>query len=385
MSNLPPIGIFATGAHHAAGTHLLPTLAQKAHSLQRFSDDFPTAVGRIDGALEDALNERAASDRHFRRLDRTAQLAIQTGEAALKQLQQDRLPNPLACIVASSRGPTLNWETQHALYMQQPEGRMSPFASPTTTPGHLASALQQQLGLTGPAFSLSMTCSSGLWALGNAMAWIRAGWVDAALAGGTEAAISGFTLAQMHSLKVLNHLPEHEPDAAFPSRPFAAGERNTMALGEGAALFVLAPSTNLNQTPQALIGGFGFGSEQIPNHAGITAHGGNLTTAMRMACGEHRPDVILTHAPGTHKGDAAELQAIRAVFGQAHPAVYSNKWCIGHTFGAAGAISVAQAVEMLAADRCPDMPYATDCARAVSGVKSVLVNAVGFGGWRPVC
>ncbi|MFW5658511.1 MAG: beta-ketoacyl synthase N-terminal-like domain-containing protein [Bacteroidota bacterium] len=382
MSHPFPIGIFSMGALHAAGesaADLQAALSGARACLSAFDDEHSTAVGRLHATAAKRLALREHTDRHFRRLDRTAQLAILAGEDALKALSDIGLApaQRTATLIASSRGPTLNWEREHSLYIDYTEQaeRLSPFASPTTTPGHLSSAVQQALGLTGPAFSLSMTCSSGLWAVANAITWLHAGWVDAALAGGTEAALSGFTLAQMASLKVLNQ----QPDAPYPSTPFAAGGQNSMALGEGAALFWLAPLDDTDAKPLARIVGFGFGSEQIPNHAGITAEGGNLRTAMQMACGDVRPDLILAHAPGTIKGDAAELAAIHECFGQQMPAVYSNKWCIGHTFGAAGALNLAQAVQVLASGACPALPYLPE-AQATQDVKRVLINAVGFGG-----
>src|SRR3546814_2855609 len=81
---------------------------------------------------------------------------------------------------------------------------------------------------------------------------------------------------------------------------------------------------------------------------------------MKMALEGHDPasvDVAVLHVPGTRRGDSAELSAIDAVFGTQKPLLTSNKWKIGHTFGASGALSLEFALLMLQHDRFIDVPY----------------------------
>ena len=68
-------------------------------------------------------------------------------------------------------------------------------------------------------------------------------------------------------------------------------------------------------------------------------------------------DAIITHAPGTIHGDAAELNAIYRVFGDVHPIILSNKWMIGHTFGASAALSVELGIHILHNQEYSDFPY----------------------------
>ncbi len=72
---------------------------------------------------------------------------------------------------------------------------------------------------------------------------------------------------------------------------------------------------------------------------------------MKMAMGDlpsAEIDAIVMHAPGTIKGDLSEINAIKAIFGEQLPALTTNKWKLGHTFGASGTLSMELAMLMLA-------------------------------------
>jgi 3-oxoacyl-(acyl-carrier-protein) synthase len=85
------------------------------------------------------------------------------------------------------------------------------------------------------------------------------------------------------------------------------------------------------------------------------------------------------HAPGTIKGDLTEYRAIEKLFGNNLPLLTTNKWKIGHTFGASGILSVEMAILMLQNKQFISTPFfnQTSDSRAI---RKVLVNAVGFGG-----
>jgi 3-oxoacyl-(acyl-carrier-protein) synthase len=103
---------------------------------------------------------------------------------------------------------------------------------------------------------------------------------------------------------------------------------------------------------------------------------------MQMALGKIKPeevDVIVMHAPGTVKGDLSEYKAIEKVFGNSKPALTSNKWKLGHTFGASGMLSVELAILMLKEQEFIGVPFVSHSPEPKQ-IKKVLVNAVGFGG-----
>ena len=152
-----------------------------------------------------------------------------------------------------------------------------------------------------------------------------------------------------------------------------------MILGEGAASFCLELESD---RALAHITGIGYGTETIKHGASISADALCLQQSMRMAIEGHNPesvDAIILHSPGTIKGDNSEMNAIRAVFSQNRPLLTSNKWKIGHTFGASGALSMEMALLMLKYNQFIQPPYLAT-QHPNSPLKKILINAVGFGG-----
>lgn len=84
----------------------------------------------------------------------------------------------------------------------------------------------------------------------------------------------------------------------------------------------------------ALITGIGYATEPLEHNISISTGALCFQHSMQMSLqntdlGEI--DAIVMHAPGTIKGDMAELRAIKTVFGNHRPALTNNKWKIGHT------------------------------------------------------
>ena len=290
----------------------------------------------------------------------------------------------IAVSIGSSRGATHLLEEYHAGFLA--ERRVPAAASPLTTLGNVASWVAFAVGQPGSAaLSHSSTCSSAFQALGNAVAWLRAGLADRFLAGGAEAPLTEFTLAQMRAIGIYSPYPAAE----WPCRP-GAGRPATFGLGEGAAVFGLERGS---RTALAAAGetafvleSVGFGFEAIASKTGLSADGQHFQQAMRAALRQagHEAsavDAVVLHSPGTPAGDAAERAALRAVLGETLPPLLSNKWRIGHTLGASGALSLDFALDVLATQQWPAPPFATDLAAAPDRpIRRILVNAAGFGG-----
>jgi 3-oxoacyl-(acyl-carrier-protein) synthase len=85
------------------------------------------------------------------------------------------------------------------------------------------------------------------------------------------------------------------------------------------------------------------------------------------------------HAPGTLKGDTSEYKAIQKIFGDTLPMLTTNKWKIGHTFGASGLLNLELALLMLQHQTFIGIPYAPE-SHLRPQLRNVLINAVGFGG-----
>ena len=90
-------------------------------------------------------------------------------------------------------------------------------------------------------------------------------------------------------------------------------------------------------------------------------------------------DAIVMHAPGTVKGDQSEYKAIQKIFGATLPLLTTNKWKLGHTFGASGMLSVELALLMLQHQTFIGVPFTLSQTHETP-LRKILINAVGFGG-----
>jgi 3-oxoacyl-(acyl-carrier-protein) synthase len=356
-------------------------------------------VAQLPDATETAVAALQRSHPAYRQLDRTvllALLAARQAAAAAGWLPQAHVfeqpatgsqPSAIAVSIGSSRGATGRLEQFHADFLA--DGAVPVAASPLTTLGNVASWVAFDAGSTGgAALSHSSTCSSAFQALGNATAWLRAGMATRFLAGGTEAPLTDFTLAQMQALGIYS---PYAP-AEWPCRP-GAGRPSTFVLGEGAAVFALekVATSALTAEKQAgrpvfVLEGVGFGFEAIASKTGLSPDGQHFQQAIGQAlqqanCAPAAIDAVVLHSPGTPAGDASERAALRAVFGKELPPLLSNKWLLGHTLGASAALSLDFALHVLATQQWPAAPFTTDLAKvAPHPIRRILVNAAGFGG-----
>ncbi|MBQ1794590.1 MAG: beta-ketoacyl-[Treponema sp.] len=114
--------------------------------------------------------------------------------------------------------------------------RLPPLTAPLALNSEAAANVSMYFGITGPSWTLSTACASGTDALGLALDMIRAGRIDMALAGGSDANITGFNIGCYQVLQALTSSFNDNPKAA--SRPFDKN-RSGFVMGEGAAILVL--------------------------------------------------------------------------------------------------------------------------------------------------
>jgi 3-oxoacyl-(acyl-carrier-protein) synthase len=276
--------------------------------------------------------------------------------------------------IGSSRGATDLFEQHFEEYLTT--GKAQTLASPTTTLGNISSWVAHDLQTEGPEISHSITCSTALHAVLNGVAWLRSGMADKFLVGGSEAPLTDFTIAQMRALKIYSRSEENYPNRALDLEK----KQNTLILGEGAGVCCLEIGKKENAL--AFIEGIGYATEILEHNISISAEADCFQKSMRMALANtnlSEVDVIVMHAPGTIKGDLTEYKAIEKVFGNNLPLLTTNKWKIGHTFGASGILSLELAILMLQHNQFVGVPFAKE-QNAKQPIRKVLVNAVGFGG-----
>ncbi|NQX85534.1 MAG: beta-ketoacyl synthase [Flavobacteriaceae bacterium] len=276
--------------------------------------------------------------------------------------------------IGSSRGATALFEKYYQSFLEKSTSET--LSSPTTTLGNISSWVAQDLKSKGPDISHSITCSTGLHALLNGVAWLQSGMADQFLIGASEAALTDFTIAQMQALRVYAKRNIEYPCKALDLHK----NHNTMVLGEAAASICL--EKEISEKTIAIINGVGYATESISHNASISAEATCFQDAMKMAIKDKEIseiDIVITHTPGTIKGDIAEIKAIEKVFDKNKPAITTNKWKLGHTFATSGLLSLELAVLMLQHQEFISVPYLKEQDKPKQ-IRNIIVNAVGFGG-----
>ena len=318
------------------------------------------------------LDTLISENKNFQHLDRSVQLALLCSRS-LKRVDKRTAVN-----IGSSRGATALWEKNYDRFRES--GTAPTTSSPLTTLGNISSWVAQDLSLQGTAFSHSITCATASHSILNAIAWLQSGMTQSMIVGGSEAPLTDFTISQMKALRIYSRENDTIPCKALD----VDKNHNSMILGEAAALFLLSRKS---EKSLAKIVGYGSAIEQLNSATSVTESGESLQESMRQAIKDHKSeeiDVIITHAPGTIKGDLAEYRAIKAVFGKKHPHLCNNKWQLGHTLGASSALNLAMAIEMLQTETIFKVPFLKESflnPRNEQRVpQRILINATGFGG-----
>lgn len=336
-------------------------------------------VGSLSTEIEQDLGHFIQANPFVQKLDRSVQMALFSAKYLSSNLQHVATER-LGVSIGSSRGATTFLEKSIIEHHLNHSSKTSLLTSPTTTSGNLASSVAHYIGSTGLVVDHSMTCSTAFQAITNGIAWIKAGFADAVVAGGAEAPLTPYTIAQLEALGIYSK--DHH--AKYPCRPLSIEEnkKNTMTLGEGAALFVIEKKQESDiQSGDIIIEGIGFSNEITPSLTGMTENGDALQRSMKMACRGHIVDMVITHTPGTIKGDKAEINAIKSVFADQMPLLYANKWKLGHTYGASAAFSLISAIAALKSKTQLCMPYAAFGLKENALIpKKILINSAGFGG-----
>jgi 3-oxoacyl-(acyl-carrier-protein) synthase len=360
-------------------------------------------VAEIPSEIRSEIEVLRKSEIKYKALDETVLLSILVSRQAIKNAGWKTGDN-FGINIGSSRGATQLFEKHHKEFLET--GKTATLTSPTTTLGNISSWVAHDLKNNGPEISHSITCSTALHAVLNAVAWLQSGMANKFLVGGSEAPLTDFTIAQMNALKIYskalrqaqcdnsksinNNVYECHAEfvEAYPCRAFDLTKtKNTMVLGEAAAVACLEIGENKNAL--AYIEGIGYATDDIEHNISISEEANCFQKSMKMALQNTNlsdVDAIVMHAPGTLKGDSSEYKAIKKVFGtstssaQAQiPMLTTNKWKVGHTFGASGMLNIEMAILMMQHNQFIEVPFA-EKQTIRKQINKVLINAVGFGG-----
>lgn len=288
-----------------------------------------------------------------RQVDRFSQFGLVAGQLALA----DALLVPgtgggaaadrIGIYLGSALGGIAYAEAQHERYLERGIRSVAPNLALAVFGGAAPANLGIALDVHGPILSTANSCASGAVAIGEALAAIRRGDVDAAIAGGVEVPLSPLAFGAFDIIRALS--AGHNDDAPHAARPFDAA-RDGFVMGEGAALLVLEEASAAaarGATPYAEVRGYAATSDAYhmvqPRPDGRQAA---RAASLALADAEVSPDAIdyvNAHASSTPIGDVAEGRALALALGSraASVPVSGTKALYGHPLGASGAIEAA--------------------------------------------
>lgn len=332
-------------------------------------------------------------------LDRVSQLAVAAAEMARSDAGiQEVDPVRVGVFVGCGMGGAISIET--AFRSHATSGRVPPLSIPAGMGNAPAAHIAMRGGFKGPVLSYCVACASSAVAIAEAGKSIRAGEIDVAFAGGTEAMLLP---AIVRAWQALQTLATPDPERIETScRPFAL-DRSGFVLAEGAAFLVLESAERAERRSARVyadLAGSGMSCDAThltkPDSAGqARAISGALSSAHLQPA-----DVGYCNAHGTATpaGDVVECDALRSVWGDdiAGLRVSSTKSMHGHLLGGAGALEAVITVLALHRGQIPPTAFCTrpdpKCAvplvreqgEAAPELRAAISNSFAFGGTNVV-
>jgi 3-oxoacyl-[acyl-carrier-protein] synthase II len=288
-----------------------------------------------------------------RRLDRFSQFGLAAGRAAIADARlrpgQRGSPEPerIGIYLGSALGGIAFAEEQHERYLERGIRSVAPTLALAVFGGAAPANIGIDLGVRGPILSTANSCASGGVALGEALGAIRAGEIDAAIAGAVECPLSPLAFGAFDIIRALSSGANDEPGRAC--RPFD-GERDGFVMCEGAGLLVLEEAEIAERrgaVPYAELRGYGASSDAFhmvqPRPDGSEAARAATIALADAGVEPAEVDYVNAHASSTPIGDVAEARAIRLALAEraATVPVSGTKALYGHPLGASGAIEAA--------------------------------------------
>lgn len=351
-------------------------------------------AAEVKGFQPETVLDRQAA----RRMGRFTQFAMVSARQALASSGLERTKVDLdrcGVIISSGIGGIAITEAEHERGKEKGWDRISPFYIPTTIANMAAGQVAIDAGFRGMCTCPVTACAGGTNAVGDAFRYIRDGYGEVMLCGGTESCVTPLAIGGFTSMKALSQ----STDPKRASIPFDL-ERNGFVLGEGAGVLLLEELEHAQKRGAPIyaeILGYGVTCDAYHMTAPLPdGSGGAKAMAQALADGGVLPeqvDYINAHGTATRLNDAGETAAIKAVFGDhaKHLAVSSTKSMTGHMLGAAGGAEAVASVLALRDGIAPptinltqpdpdcDLDY-TPLTAKHADFDVALSSSLGFGG-----
>jgi len=268
--------------------------------------------------------------------------------------------------------------------------RIGPYMVTRTMSSTVSACLTTPFKIKGLNYSITSACATSAHCIGAGAEQIQWGKQDIIFAGGGEE--EDWTLACLFD--AMGALSSKYNDApATASRPYDA-TRDGFVIAGGGGMVVLEELEHAKARGAKIYAelvGYGATSD---GHDMVAPSGEGAQRCMEIANAtvEGPIDYINTHGTSTPAGDIAEVEAMRATFGDAMPRYGSSKSLCGHSLGATGVQEAIHCLLMLDNDfiapsiNCNDpdpaiegTPIVTECIDK-PGLTTAMSNSFGFGG-----
>lgn len=276
--------------------------------------------------------------------------------------------------------------------------KFNPFFIPKMIADIAPGMISIKHGYRGPNFTTVSACASSANAIIDALNYIRLGYADVIVSGGSEAAI---TQSGMGGFNALHALSQRNDDPKSASRPFDK-DREGFVMGEGAGALILEEYEHAKARGAKIyaeVAGAGLSADAhhltAPHPEGLGAKNVMLNCIKDAGLTIDDIDAINVHGTSTPLGDIAETKAIKDVFGEKayNININSTKSMTGHLLGAAGAIeAIASILAMKHGIVPPTINHVTNDERIDEklnltlnkpqkrDIKVAMSNTFGFGG-----
>jgi len=337
-----------------------------------------------------------------RKMDPYTHYAMVTAEEAMKDsgLDLEKIDTDRAGVIwGSGIGGILTFFDEVTAYTKgDGTPRFNPFFIPKMIGDIAAGYISIKYGFRGPNFTTVSACASANNAIIDAFNYIRLGYADVFITGGSEAAVNEAGIGGFNAMKALS---ERNDDPKTASRPFDV-DRDGFLLGEGGAALILEDLEHALARGAKIYAEIGGGGMSADAHHITAPHpeGLGATNVMKAALRDagmkpEEVDYVNVHGTSTPLGDISEIKAIQAVFGEhAYTMnISSTKSMTGHLLGAAGAVeAVATILAMNNSLVPPTINHFTDDPQfdprinltfnkaQAREIRAALSNTFGFGG-----
>jgi 3-oxoacyl-[acyl-carrier-protein] synthase II len=342
--------------------------------------------------------ERWIETRDARRMDRFTHFGIAASSMAMDDAGLAKGgfdPVRAGIVLGSGIGGSRTIEDGYEVLGRKGPKGLDPFFISRLLINMAAAMTAIRYGLEGHMSALSVACSTGANAVGDAFRVIQRGDADLMLAGGAEAAVDRLAYGGFCATRSMTT----NTDPGTASRPFDRN-RDGFVMGEGAGMVVLESLSHARARGARIYAELvGYGNSSDAYHLTAPAPGGKgMALAMEKALRDaglppSSVGYVNAHGTSTPLNDSCESAALSTVFGEHSKglAVSSNKSMIGHLLAAAGAVEfVATVLTVHTGMAPPTIHYETpdpecplDCvpnqARRVDP-EVALTNSFGFGG-----